>query len=118
IFNVPDLRVLLLTVPSCTDLMHRSIADRPWITPVIMRDAHDLMRAFREMRKLGIERISCVGGRTIARQLIDAGLIQDLYLTTSARSAAGSKPVRSIQPSTRPVSGAMRAIRFVCQTLA
>ena len=29
-------------------------------------------------------RISCVGGRTIATTLVDAGLVQDLYLTTSA----------------------------------
>ena len=36
---------------------------------------------------MGIARISAIGGRTIGRAMIDAGLIQDLYLTTSARSA-------------------------------
>jgi riboflavin biosynthesis pyrimidine reductase len=32
---------------------------------------------------MGIDRISCVGGRTLATQLIDAGLVQDVYLTTA-----------------------------------
>jgi riboflavin biosynthesis pyrimidine reductase len=95
-FNVPDLRVVLLTVPSCTDLMHASIAARPWIRPVVMRHSHDLRNAFRELRRLGIERISCVGGRTIAGQLIEAGLIQDLYLTTSPKS--GGEPNTPLYP--------------------
>lgn len=84
IFNVPELRVVLLTVPSCSDAMHHPLAQRPWITPVVMNDAHDLVDAFRRLRRLGIQRLSCIGGRTLARQLIDAGLIQDVYLTTSA----------------------------------
>jgi len=95
-FNVPDLRVVLLTVPSCTDLMHASIAARPWIRPVVMRHSHDLRNAFRELRRLGIETISCIGGRTIAGQLIEAGLIQDLYLTTSPKS--GGEPNTPLYP--------------------
>jgi hypothetical protein len=34
---------------------------------------------------MGIARISAIGGRTIARALLDAHLIHDLYLTTSPR---------------------------------
>jgi 5-amino-6-(5-phosphoribosylamino)uracil reductase len=96
IFNVPDLRVILVTVTSCTDLMHAPIAARPWITPVVMRAPHDLTNALRQLRSLGIERISCVGGRTIAGHLIDAGLIQDLYLTTSPK--AGGEPNTPMYP--------------------
>jgi hypothetical protein len=33
---------------------------------------------------LGIQRISNVGGRTLATAAIDAGLVTDIYLTTSA----------------------------------
>ena len=87
ILNVPDLRVVLLTIPSWLALMHRELVSRPWITPVIMDTPGDLASAFRQLRRLGIERISCIGGRTLARQLIDAGLIQELYLTTSAKEA-------------------------------
>jgi len=95
-FNVPELRVILLTVPSCTDLMYTSLAARPWIAPVVMRHSHDLENAFRELRRLGIERISCVGGRTIAGQLIDVGLVQDLYLTTSPKP--GGEPNTPFYP--------------------
>jgi len=87
IFNVPELRVLLLTVPACTYLMLTELADRPWITPVVMPSSHDLVHAFRELRQRGIETISCVGGRSLAGQLLDAALIQDVYLTTSAKDA-------------------------------
>src|SRR5262249_8710322 len=90
IYNVPDLRVVLLTVSSCTDLMNDELAARPWITPIVMRHASQLARAFGELRRLGIERVSAVGGRTVAAALIDAGLVQDLYLTTSPRP--GGRP--------------------------
>ena len=87
IFNVPELPVILLTVPACTDLMLNELADRRWITPVVMATPHDLVHAFRDLRARGIETISCVGGRDLAGQLLDAGLIQDVYLTTSAKDA-------------------------------
>jgi len=90
IFNVPELRVILLTVPACTDLMLTELADRPWITPIVMATSRDLVHAFRDLRARGIETISCVGGRNLAGQLLDAGLIQDVYLTTSAKD--GGEP--------------------------
>jgi 5-amino-6-(5-phosphoribosylamino)uracil reductase len=101
IFNVPDLRVVLLTVQKCSTAMRPALARRPWITPVVMNDAHDLAGGFRQLRRLGVERISCVGGRTLARQLLDAGLIQDLYLTTSAKN--GGEPNTPLYPA--PLKG-------------
>jgi riboflavin biosynthesis pyrimidine reductase len=86
-FNLPELRVMLLTVARGMDVMRTQLAARPWVTPIVMDAAHDLRQAFRQLRQLGVERISCVGGRTIAGQLIDAGLIQDVYLTTGTKSA-------------------------------
>jgi 5-amino-6-(5-phosphoribosylamino)uracil reductase len=96
IFNVPDLRVVLLTTPTYVAAMHHALSQRPWITPVVMDDPNDLRGAFAQFRALGIQRISCVGGRTIARQLIDAGLVQDLYLTTSPK--AGGEPNTALYP--------------------
>jgi riboflavin biosynthesis pyrimidine reductase len=96
IFNVPDLRVVLLTVPLYADAFHHALTPRPWITPVVMDDPADLRGAFERLRALGIQRISCVGGRTIARQLIDAGLVQDLYLTTAPK--AGGEPNTPLYP--------------------
>ena len=86
-FNEPALRVLVIAQPPAAAAMRDALAARPWITPIVMTDEHDLPGAFRQLRQHGVGRVSCIGGRTIAAQLIDAGLIQDLYLTTSARSA-------------------------------
>jgi riboflavin biosynthesis pyrimidine reductase len=89
-FNVPAVRVILITVASGADAMRDALTSRPWITPIVMAAPHDLPDAFRELRRLGIERLSCIGGRTLARPLLDAGLIQDVYLTTGTRS--GGEP--------------------------
>jgi riboflavin biosynthesis pyrimidine reductase len=89
-FNLPALRVILITVARGADAMRDALKSRPWITPVVMAASHDLPGAFRELRRLGVERLSCVGGRTLAKLLLDAGLIQDVYLTTGTRS--GGEP--------------------------
>jgi riboflavin biosynthesis pyrimidine reductase len=89
-FNVPALRVILITVASGVDAMRDGLRSRPWITPVVMGAPDGLPDALRELRRLGIERLSCIGGRTLARPLLDAGLIQDVYLTTGTRS--GGEP--------------------------
>ena len=96
LYNVPDLRVVVLTVPSCADAMRAGLDARPWITPVVMRDKNDLGAAFRQLRRLGIERVSMVGGRTVATALIDAGLVRDVYLTTAPRP--GGQPNTPMYP--------------------
>jgi len=90
IFNVPEIPVMLLTVGGCTDLMTTALAERPWITPIVMPTSRDLPYALRELRMRGIARISCIGGRSIAGQLLDAGLVSDVYLTTAAKE--GGEP--------------------------
>ena len=81
-FNVPKLRMILIIVARGADAMRDALKARPWITLVVMDDALDLPGACRKLRRLGIQRASCIGGRTIAGTLLDAGLIQDVYLTT------------------------------------
>src|SRR5207245_5633488 len=71
LLNVPDVPVVLVTVPVCATLMDRNLDARPWIRRIVMDRPQDLPHAFDELRGMGIERISCVGGRTLARQLID-----------------------------------------------
>jgi riboflavin biosynthesis pyrimidine reductase len=85
LFNAPELRVIVITVGSCAALMQTGLRLRPWIRPIVMDSPEQLRSAFIELRRQGIERLSVVGGRKIAAQLIDAGLIQDVYLTTAAR---------------------------------
>jgi riboflavin biosynthesis pyrimidine reductase len=82
LFNLPDLPVLLLTVASAARRMHHAITVRPWITLLLMDEPEDLPRAFERLRSMGLARVSCIGGRTIAGHLLDARLIDDVYLTT------------------------------------
>ena len=96
LFNVPEIPVVVVTVGPVAALMQNALAVRPWITLVVMERTSDLRQAFGQLRSLGIERVSCVGGRRIATQLIDAGLVQDLYLTTSPRT--GGEPNTPIHP--------------------
>ena len=83
LYNIPELRLVLLTSSSGIAAMRDAVAERPWITPIVVDTGHSLTDAFEQLRAMGIERISAVGGRRLATELIDAGLVQDLYLTTS-----------------------------------
>jgi riboflavin biosynthesis pyrimidine reductase len=101
LFNIPEIPVVVVTVGPVAALMQNPLAARPWITTLVMERAADLRHAFGQLRSLGIERISCIGGRRIATQLIDAGLVQDLYLTTSPRT--GGEPNTPMYP--QPLDG-------------
>lgn len=81
VFSLPHVPVFLLAGPACVKRRSGEIGERPWITMIPTHG--DLAGAIRELRQHGIGRISCVGGRTVATALVDAGLVQDLYLTTS-----------------------------------
>ena len=83
LLNVPELPVIVVTTPDWITRMRDELSRRPWITSIPMDRPDDLPAAFRAMRALGMARISAIGGRTIARAMTAAGLIQDLYLTTS-----------------------------------
>jgi riboflavin biosynthesis pyrimidine reductase len=103
LLNVPELRVVLVTTPGYVEKMRQKLKSRPWITPIVMTGPNDLAGAFRTMRSQGIARISAIGGRTIARAMIAAGVVQDLYLTTSPR--AGGEPDTPLMPT--PLEGTM-----------
>lgn len=50
---------------------------------------------------MGIQRVSCIGGRTLAAQLLDGGLVDEVYLTTAPHP--GGEPNTPISP--RPWRG-------------
>jgi len=81
--------------------MTHELERRPWITAVAMDTPQELAGAMRRLRAMGITRVSCIGGRTLARQLLDAHLVDDLYLTTSAM--AGGEPNTPL--TTQPIGG-------------
>jgi riboflavin biosynthesis pyrimidine reductase len=96
LYNVPELRLVLLTAPGGIAAMRDALAERPWITPIVVDTGRTLIDAFEQLRAMGVERISAVGGRSLASELIDAGLVQDLFLTTSP--VTGGEPGTPMYP--------------------
>lgn len=82
VFSTQDVRVFLLAGEKCIEKTAADLRARPWITMIPIDG--DLPAAMRRLRRdHEITRISSVGGRTLATSLVDAGLVQDIYLTTS-----------------------------------
>lgn len=86
VFTVPEVPVYVLASPRACDRLD-ILRSRPWITFVHV-DGEHLGNALRLLRtQFGITRISAIGGRTTATALLDQGLVQDVWLTTTAKSA-------------------------------
>jgi riboflavin biosynthesis pyrimidine reductase len=90
LFNLPHIRVVLLTSAAAAERMRHALAIRPWVTVVLMEGPDGLPGAFEQLRFMGISRISCIGGRTLAGHLLEAGLVDDVYLTTGRNT--GGEP--------------------------
>jgi riboflavin biosynthesis pyrimidine reductase len=90
LFNVPEVPMILIAGPECREQCLTAVADRPWIT-VLPLASNGLREVFARLRREhGVSRISAIGGPRTASALVDAGLVQDLHLTTAAQS--GGKP--------------------------
>lgn len=99
IFNVPDVPVVILSAGQPAANLTGRVQSRPWIT--VLSSGYDLRAQAEHLRRdLGIERISSIGGRTLATALIDAGLVSDLYLTTSV--TPGGTPHTPFYAGSRP----------------
>jgi riboflavin biosynthesis pyrimidine reductase len=90
LFNVPDVPVFLIAGEECIARHEPSLRARPWIR-LIPVNGGCLRSAVERLRdEEGIRRVSAIGGRYTATQLVDSGLIQDIYLTTT--SLEGGEP--------------------------
>ncbi len=90
LFNAPDVPVYVISTPGGCEALERAVSVRPSVELVPMRGG-ELREPLEYLRReRGINRISAIGGRTTASSLIDAGLVQDICLTTTAR--AGGEP--------------------------
>jgi riboflavin biosynthesis pyrimidine reductase len=89
LFNVPAVPVFLIAGDECLSRHVSSLRARPWIRHIslLSGDPRPLVERLRVQE--GIRRISAVGGPFTASRLVDAGLVQDLYLTTT--SCAGGE---------------------------
>jgi len=84
LFSTGGVRVFLLAGPACAEKVAREVRRRSWITLIPIANGR-LDTAFARLRRdHAIGRISAVGGRHTATNLVDAGLVQDIYLTTTA----------------------------------
>jgi len=86
-FTTPELRVIIVCGSDAARIISRAMSHRPWIEVIDAGNPLSVRASFTMLRQRGLERISCVGGRATATTLLKAGLVSDLYLTTSAISA-------------------------------
>lgn len=87
VFNVPEVRVFVLGTPVAEEALADGVGSRPWVT-FLTFEGDNLLPALEQLRTdHGIRRISAVGGRKTANALLDGGVVQDIYLTTTAVSA-------------------------------
>jgi len=85
LFNVPDVPVFVVTTAPGRDRMAAALESRPWVHAIL---GPSLGEQFDQLRSRGMTRLCSIGGRRSASELVDARLIQDVYLTTT-RSSAG-----------------------------
>jgi riboflavin biosynthesis pyrimidine reductase len=85
-FNAAEAPVYVLgSAIACAELAVAA-STRSWVHLIPMED-DDVAIGLAHLRdRFGIKRVSAVGGRTTASSLIDAGLVQDLCLTTTSTS--------------------------------
>lgn len=120
-FNVPELRVFILTDDAGADALEPHTRPRPWIRVVSGGRESDVIAGLKTLRAShGIARVSCIGGRTLTTQLIDAGVVQDLYLTTSPKPGGepntpfytGAQPLNTTRVVSKAGRGEETGVRF------
>ena len=97
----------------------RSVSRRPWIEVIDAGNPLSVSTAMKMLRARGIDTISCVGGRATATSLLHAGLVSDVYLTTSAISAGEphtpfyqGPPLTVTKPVEKAGQGSEEGVRF------
>jgi riboflavin biosynthesis pyrimidine reductase len=90
LFSVPDVPVFLIAGAECIARHEPVLRARPWVRLIPMI-GDDLRPAVEHLRsEEGIQRVSAIGGRFTATQLVDSGLVQDIYITIT--SLEGGEP--------------------------
>lgn len=89
-FNAPVAPVFVLGSAIACAQLGVAASTRSWLHLIPMED-DEVTSGLAQLRdRFAIRRVSAVGGRTTASSLIDAGLVQDICLTTTGRS--GGEP--------------------------
>jgi len=101
-FHEPSLRVFVITRSGMVEPIRARIARQPWIDVIDAGEPASFVRAFTDLKRRGIEVISCVGGRRMANVLLNERLVKDVYLTTSAHD--GGEPGTPYYGDTAPIA--------------
>ena len=91
LFAAPGQRVLVYTRAG------GSVPDVPADVELVPED--DLRAVLADLRARGIERLLCEGGPTVNRALLDAGLLDELFLTLSPVVSGEGPPIVADGPS-------------------
>jgi riboflavin biosynthesis pyrimidine reductase len=91
LFAAPGQRVLVYT------RAEGSVPDLP--ADVVLVPEDDLRAVLADLRARGIERLLCEGGPTVNRALLDAGLVDELFLTLSPVVSGEGPPIVTDGPS-------------------
>ena len=91
LFAAPGQRVLVYTRAD------GSVPDLPADVELVPED--DLRAVLADLRARGIERLLCEGGPTVNRALLDAGLLDELFLTLSPVVSGEGPPIVADGPS-------------------
>jgi riboflavin biosynthesis pyrimidine reductase len=91
LFAAPGQRVLVYT------RAEGSVPDLP--ADVVLVPEDDLRAVLADLRARGIERLLCEGGPTVNRALLDAGLLDELFLTLSPVVSGEGPPIVTDGPS-------------------
>ena len=86
-FQEPALTVFVITRTGACKAVQDRCAHTPWVTVIDAGEPVSFTAALRQLRRRGIEVVSCVGGRRTASALLSEHLVKDIYLTTSACDA-------------------------------
>jgi len=118
-FQEPEIPVFLVTSSDAASSLRLRVATRPWIQVIDGGQPLSMRAAMRELTKRGIETVSAIGGRTAARALLREGVVDDLYLTTSAKEGGEpntpllEKPIDGPAVVIKEGTGPEEGVRFV-----
>ncbi|PYR67292.1 MAG: hypothetical protein DMF88_13230 [Acidobacteria bacterium] len=118
-FQEPELLVYLVTTSDAAASLRLQVATRPWISVIDGGQPLSMRTALRQLKSHGIETMSAIGGRTTARAMLREGVIRDLYLTTSPKSAGEPDTPLLEEPLDAPAvvvkegTGPEEGVRFV-----
>jgi riboflavin biosynthesis pyrimidine reductase len=118
-FVEPSLRVFVITRSRSVESVRDRIVWKPWIDVIDAGDPIRLAKALAELRRRGVDVLSCVGGARTATSLINERLVSDIYLTTAAKKGGvpgtpynEGPPVPTTRIVLKDGRGPERGVRF------